>query len=70
MTGEFVREEVSFDEEAFKKEGQKFLEGRELEDKAKKEQAQSKHSWDERVLKNQKMMEVVRGVLSEKHQAP
>jgi hypothetical protein len=37
LTGEFVREDFNFDEQAFRKDGQKFLEKREIEDKTTKE---------------------------------
>jgi ribosomal protein L22 len=59
LSGQFVRQEVEFSEEDFRKEGRQFLEKRELEEKQIKEtQAKGKVNWDERMLRSEKMKDL------------
>jgi hypothetical protein len=65
LSGQFVKVEYDQDEEGFKEEGKRFLEGREREEKQKREKlAAVKHNWDDRILRSDKLRELCEDILS------
>ena len=71
LTGEFVRQEHVFDENAFKEEGKDYFAEREkAEIEAKEKQAKQDRNWDQRILRSEKMRDLCVELISDNQKVP
>lgn len=71
LTGEWEREEFSYDEEQFRKEGRDFIADIEQQNfKERMKKTKESHHLDDRMLKNEKIKELCEDILKKERSLP